>query len=71
MRQDAVGSGGWPRTARRARRDAGWSSTSRPSETVDALPGVSIDVPVGELTAVMGPCGLGKSTLMHILSETA
>ena len=35
---------------------------------VDALRGVSVDIAVGRLTAVMGPSGSGKSTLMHILA---
>jgi putative ABC transport system ATP-binding protein len=35
---------------------------------VDALRGVSVDIPPGRMTAVMGPSGSGKSTLMHILA---
>ena len=35
---------------------------------VDALRGVTLDVERGRLTAVMGPSGSGKSSLMHILA---
>jgi putative ABC transport system ATP-binding protein len=35
---------------------------------VVALDDISIDFPVGELTAIMGPSGSGKSTLMHCVA---
>jgi putative ABC transport system ATP-binding protein len=40
----------------------------RGSTTVTALDDVTVQLPAGHFTAVMGPSGSGKSTLMHCLA---
>jgi putative ABC transport system ATP-binding protein len=34
---------------------------------VRAVDGIDLDVPAGQMLAVMGPSGCGKSTLLHML----
>jgi len=43
-------------------------SYGKDETAVVALDGVSLDVPHGQMLAVMGPSGSGKSTLMHCLA---
>lgn len=38
-----------------------------PGSTLHVLKGISFDVQQGEMIALMGPSGVGKSTLLHIL----
>jgi putative ABC transport system ATP-binding protein len=40
----------------------------RGQAAVTALDAVSLDIPAGSFTAVMGPSGSGKSTLMHCMA---
>ncbi len=64
--QAALGPGGGVVVAREVHRSFVRNGGKKPA--VRALDGVSVDVAAGELTALVGPDGAGKTTLMRVIA---
>jgi putative ABC transport system ATP-binding protein len=64
----APAAGDRPRRPPAARAVAATKRYGKGDTSVIALDNVTVDIPAGRFTAVMGPSGSGKSTLMHCLA---
>ena len=55
-------------SAQAARMIEGYKFYGHGDNVVRALDGITVDIPRGKFTAIMGPSGSGKSTLLHTLA---